>query len=168
MLSMAPATVHQININPNGGVPKWAVEQARIEIDHIAGDKQRHTQFHGGPMRAVCLYALERIQALQAEGHPIEPGTTGENLTLAGVDWDQVTPGTRLRLGDEVELEITAYTVPCRNIAASFAEGTFKRMSQPLHPGWARVYAKVLRVGVVRRGDPVAVTPVATLFDPVA
>jgi len=156
---MPAATVHQINVNPNGGVPKHPIDRTRIELDHVAGDKQRHLEFHGGPMRAVCLYSLERIEALQAEGHPIEPGTTGENLTLAGVDWDQITPGTRLRLGDEVELEITEFTTPCRNIRASFAGEDFKRMSQPAHPGWARVYAKVLQVGNVQRGDIVTVTP---------
>jgi len=57
------------------------------------------------------------------------------------------------------ELEITEFTTPCRNIRASFAGEDFKRISQPAHPGWARVYAKVLQVGNVQRGDIVTVTP---------
>lgn len=154
---MASGTVHQINVAATGGVPKLAIESTRIEIDHVAGDVQRHLKFHGGPTRAVCLYSLERLMALRGEGHDISPGVTGENLTLCGIDWDGISPGVRLAIGDEVELEITAYTVPCQQIAPYFAGRDFKRMSQPDFPGWARVYAKVIRTGIVRRGDPAAV-----------
>jgi MOSC domain-containing protein YiiM len=125
----------------------------------VAGDKQRDRRFHGGPQRAVCLFAMERIEALRAEGHPIAPGSTGENLTLAGVDWDAITVGDRLRVGEWVELEITGYASPCSNIEGSFADGAFKRMSQKLHPGWSRLYAKVLAEGAVRAGDPVEHLP---------
>ena len=38
--------------------------------------------FHGGPERALCLFSLERILELQAEGHPIFPGAAGENITI--------------------------------------------------------------------------------------
>ena len=157
--------VHQISVNPAGGVPKSAIEATRIEVDHVAGDKQRHLEFHGGPTRAVCLFSLERIEALRSDGHPIRPGTVGENLTLSGIDWEQVVPGARLSIGDEVELEITQFTVPCRAISRSFKDGQSKRISQPLFPGWARVYASVLRTGTVRRGDAVSLTPVAAALD---
>ena len=150
-------TLHRINVNPAGGVPKHAVGRAVVHIDHVEGDKQRNLKYHGGPLRAVCLYSLERIEALQAEGHPITPGSTGENLTLSGVDWDHVVPGTRLQIGPEVTLEVTSYTAPCRNIAASLADGKFSRMSQEKFPGWSRVYVKVLRPGVVTVGDEVTV-----------
>jgi MOSC domain-containing protein YiiM len=45
--------------------------------------------------------------------------------------------------------------VPCHKIAASFADGEFHRISQKLHPGWSRVYARVLAQGMVRLGDEV-------------
>ena len=61
----------------------------------LEGDRHRNRKLHGGPDRALCLFSLERIEALQAEGHPIEPGTLGENLTLA--DWTgRGPPGRRL------------------------------------------------------------------------
>ena len=50
----------------------------------------------GGPLAALCLYSLEVIQALQAEGHSIFPGSVGENITLSHLDWSRVTPGVRL------------------------------------------------------------------------
>jgi len=33
--------------------------------------------------------------------------------------------------------------------------GEFARVSQKRHPGWSRVYARVLLEGTIRRDDPV-------------
>lgn len=151
--------IYRINVNPRGGVPKHEVPAAELTTQGVAGDRQRDRRFHGGPTRAVSLYALERIEALRAEGHPVAPGTTGENLTLAGLDWGALKVGDRLRIGEWVELEITGYAAPCSNIEGSFADGAFTRVSEKLHPGWSRLYARVLAEGVVRAGDPVEHEP---------
>ena len=151
---MQDPRIHQINLS-DGGVPKLPVHKVEITPLGLAGDRQANTKHHGGPMRALCLYALERITALQGEGHPILPGSTGENLTLTGLDWTQVIPGTRLLLGDEVIVEITKYTLPCAKIAGSFIDGEIDRMDQEQYPGWARVYAKVLVPGRLHTGDSV-------------
>jgi MOSC domain-containing protein YiiM len=151
---MQDPRIHQINLS-DGGVPKLPVHEAEVTPLGLVGDRQANTKHHGGPKRALCLYALERITALQGEGHPISPGSTGENLTLAGLDWTQVIPGTRLLLGDKVVIEITKYTLPCVKIAGSFAGGDADRIAQEQHPGWARVYAKVLVPGRLHTGDNV-------------
>lgn len=150
------AHVVQINTSP-GGVPKRAVASAKVEASGLSGDGVNHPKVHGGPERAVCLWSLERILALQAEGHPIFPGAAGENLTVAGLDWEGVAPGTKLACGREVVLEIASYTTPCNTIADFFAERQFKRISQDRHPGWSRLYARVLTPGTLRPGDVVAV-----------
>jgi len=139
----------------NGGVPKRPVGEAEVTHAGMSGDRQRNLKYHGGPDRALCLYAAERITALQQEGHPIAPGAVGENVVVEGVDWDRVVPGTRLRIGERVEVEITSYTVPCKTIRKAFVHERFTRISQKVHPGWSRVYARVVRVGVVRPGDRV-------------
>ena len=151
---MQDPRIHQINIS-DGGVPKLPVHEAEVTPLGLVGDRQANTKHHGGPERALCLYALERITALQGEGHPISPGSTGENLTLTGLGWTQVIPGTRLLLGDEVVIEITKYTLPCAKIAGSFIDGEIGRVAQEQHPGWSRVYAKVLVEGCVQTGDSV-------------
>ena len=146
----------QVN-RSGGGVPKLPVPEARVTRLGLEGDVQRNRRFHGGPQRALCLYALERIEKLQAEGHPIRPGSTGENVTLQGLDWAALKPGDRLTLGDEVEIQITSYVVPCKNIADSFRDGEFTRISQKLHPGDARLYARVLAEGRLAAGQQVRV-----------
>ena len=147
-----------INVS-RGGVPKRPTAEATIRIDGLEGDRQRDQRFHGGPDRAVTLFSTERIAAMQAEGHPIAPGTTGENLTISGIDWTRAAPGARLDVG-EVRLEITRYATPCANIAGSFTGGDIARIAQEANPGWSRVCARVLAPGQVRVGD------VVTLLDP--
>lgn len=146
----------QISVS-RGGVPKLPVERALLSSAGVEGDRQNDQRNHGGPDRAVCLYSLEVIQALQREGHPIVPGSAGENLTLSGLDWGSIAPGMQLRVGDAV-LEVVSYTVPCKTIRASFVDGRFERISQKTNPGWSRVYARVLTAGVAHEGDAVEVT----------
>ncbi len=148
--------LHQISIS-DGGVPKLPVAEARLTVNGVAGDRQRNLEAHGGVDRAICLFSLEVIEALQAEGHSIRPGSSGENLTIAGLDWPKLLPGDRLRIGDTVLLEMMSYTAPCKYNAQWFANGEFSRISQKLHPGWSRLYARVLAEGIVRPGDRVTV-----------
>lgn len=155
------ASIVQVSVS-NGGVPKLPVSSARVTVSGVEGDRQRDTRNHGGPDRAVCLFAAEVIEALQAEGHPIQAGAAGENVTVRGLDWAAMAPGVRLRLGDDVLLELTSYVIPCKNIATFFRGGDFSRLNQQLHPSWARVYARVLEEGVIRPGDAVLMlAPVA-------
>jgi MOSC domain-containing protein YiiM len=72
-----PSRVAQISVSA-GGVPKRAVPAARVTTLGIEGDVQRNREHHGGPDRALCLFSLERIRALRAEGHPIVPGASAK------------------------------------------------------------------------------------------
>lgn len=151
-----PGRIVQISVS-NGGVPKHAVEEARVTALGVEGDAHRDLEHHGGPERAVCLYSMEAIRGLTAEGHAVVPGTLGENVTVEGIDWAVIEPGTHLLLGDRVLLQVTRYTSPCFNIKRAFRDGEFARVSQKRHPGWSRVYTRVLVQGVIRRGDPTRV-----------
>ncbi len=61
---MTTSRVFQINIS-DGGVPKLPVQSVEVTADGLAGDRQRNLKYHGGPDRAVCLYSLDRLLALQ-------------------------------------------------------------------------------------------------------
>src|SRR5687768_18536145 len=106
----ATGRVLSVNVSP-GGVPKLPVSEARVTQGGVEGDRQRETTVHGGPTRAVSLLAIETIERVQADGHPIEPGSTGENLTTAGIEVGRLPAGTRLLIGDDpartVELELS-------------------------------------------------------------
>jgi MOSC domain-containing protein YiiM len=131
-------------------VPKLAVREARATVLGLEGDGHAHPKFHGGPERALCLYSLEVILALQAEGHPIFPGSTGENVTITDLPWATLATGTRLHLGDEVVVELTRIATPCKQIVESFADRSSKRLAEPAIGRW---YARVLHEGVLRVGQ---------------
>lgn len=149
-------SIVQLSVSP-GGVPKRAIAEARITRDGLEGDAQRDREHHGGPERAVCLFPIEAIHALIVEGHTVAPGALGENVTTEGLDWTAVAPGVHLLLGDRVLLQISKYTSPCFNLAPLFRGRDFSRVSQKRHPGWSRVYARVLAGGRVRPGDSIRI-----------
>lgn len=150
-------SVAQLNVS-DGGVPKRPVESADVSSRGLAGDRQAARQHHGRPLQALCLWSAEVIEALQAEGHPIGAGFAGENVTIAGIDWASIRPGTQLRIG-EVLAEISAWATPCKKNAAWFVDRDVDRMNHDRHPGWSRAYAWVRQPGTVRRGDVVVVEP---------
>jgi MOSC domain-containing protein YiiM len=149
-------TIHQVNVS-DGGVPKRPVPAAEVREQGLSGDRQRNRRVHGGPFRAVCLYSLEVIERLRAQGHPILPGAVGENLTVSGLDWSLVHPGVRLRVGETVLLEVTKFTAPCDTIAPAFIDGDFPRIAVQRAPFESRVYARVLTTGSVRAGDTIEI-----------
>lgn len=145
--------VHQINVS-KGGVPKLAVPEADVNESGVVGDVQADRVHHGHPDQALCLFSLEVIEGFQAEGHPIAPGSAGENVTISGLNWSDVVPGVRMTIGT-VAIEITHFATPCAKNARWFADGNFNRMHAKRHPGESRVYARVIEGGEIKRGDRV-------------
>ena len=148
------ARIVQLNTS-RGGVPKLPIAEAACTVLGLAGDSQKHQKIHGGPERALCLYSADVIAALQAEGHPLAPGTCGENVDITGLDWSTLAVGQRYALGDDVIIQLTRPTEPCKQIAASFIDRQFRRIDHDKRPGWSRWYARVEREGVLRVGQPV-------------
>lgn len=137
----------------SGGVPKLPLLTARVTAAGLEGDRQRTRKHHGRPWQALCLWSAEVVDALAAEGHPIGYGSAGENLTLGGLEWSQLGPGVRLRVGTAL-LETTAVAIPCKQNARWFADGRFSRLGRS-----PRRYARVVEDGDVSPGDLVVVEP---------
>ncbi len=155
---LAQGRIVQVNVSP-GGVPKLPVDEAWVDRLGLADDRHNEPTVHGGPYRAVCLYGREAIERVRSEGHPIQAGGVGENLTTSGIEWSDQAAGTRVEIGDGLVLELTAPTAPCRTIRRNFHDGRFGRISVVTHPSDSRMYASVLVPGRVRPGDPITLFP---------
>lgn len=153
----AEGEVRAIN-RSDGGVPKLPVDAAEVTPTGLSGDRQASRKHHGRPYQALCLWSFETIAALRAEGHPIAPGSAGENITIAGIDWAQVTSGTRLRIGDAI-VEVSLPADPCSQNAQWLSDGDISRLHHSAGPHASRMYASVLRPGAVRADDPVILEP---------
>jgi MOSC domain-containing protein YiiM len=142
-----------------GGVPKLPVDRVAVSFGGLDGDRQDNRRHHGRPWQAVCLWSAEVVEGLQREGHPIEFGSAGENLTVRGLDWAALAPGVRLLAGSAL-LQVTSYAIPCVKNARWFSDRGFRRMAQEVRPGQSRLYAAVVAEGLVATGDAVVVEPV--------
>lgn len=140
----------------SGGVPKSPV--ASVSVDHagVVGDSQASRQHHGRPWQALCLWSREVVDAFADAGHPIGPGSAGENVCVTGLDWSLVRPGVELRLG-EVTCEISSYSLPCTKNARWFRDREFALMHHDRGPV-SRVYATVVETGTLSVGDEVAIS----------
>ena len=94
-----------------GSIPKHSVTGVRVTTDGLAGDGHAHAK-HIRPDRAVSLFDLEILTQLQREGFPLYPGAIGENLTVAGLHVQGMSPGTLLEIGD-VLLRLEEPRKPC-------------------------------------------------------
>lgn len=146
----------------SGGVPKRAVDRVEVDFSGLVGDVQATRKHHGRPFQAVSLWSAEVIDALNAEGHSLQPGAAGENITVSGVQWSDVRPGTRLRIGDVV-CDVSSYAVPCKQLAHLFVDRDFGRIhhrrDRENGEATCRVYATVITPGTIRTGDSVALEP---------
>ncbi len=140
-----------------GGVPKVPVDDVEVTWSGLRGDRQGSRYHHGRPWQALCLWSSEVIAELAAAGHPLAPGRAGENITITGLDWAQVRPGVRLRVGS-VLAETSAWALPCKQNRDWFLDGDFSLMHHQRGPV-SRIYATVIEPGHITVGD--AVTLVA-------
>jgi MOSC domain-containing protein YiiM/SAM-dependent methyltransferase len=155
-VSSSNGVVVAVNTSP-GGVPKRPIGRGRIGWRGVEGDAHSKPEpIHGTPEQAICLLAVEAIERIRADGHQAFPGAYGENLTLAGLDWNGLRRGDRLRIGDDGPLLLlTDYATPCDTQERWFVDGRIGRISARRHPEDARWYASVLEVGDVEPGDVV-------------
>jgi len=128
----------------------------RIGALGLEGDVVLNEKHHGGPDQAVYLYRREDYVWWSAElGRTIEPGTFGENLTLAGLPSANLDIGSRLEFS-EVILEATAPRIPCNTLAERMGDPGFARLfMRAERPG---IYCRVLSAGTVHAGESFTLT----------
>jgi MOSC domain-containing protein YiiM len=150
--------IASVNVSP-GGVPKRPVPRAWV--GSLGLDTDAHSEpapVHGGPEQAVCLYSVESIARVAADGHQAFPGAYGENLTLEGIELGDLAAGDRLEIGGGgLVIELTKHAAPCQTIAHWFVDRRIGRISSRTNGADARWYARVLSEGPVAPGDRVEV-----------
>ena len=157
-IPVGPSTGLLLSVNTSpGGVPKVPIVSGHMGKRGVNGDgHDKPEPIHGTPEQAACLYPLEAIERVRADGHQAFPGAYGENFTIAGLDWGGLRRGDTMRIGhDGPLLLLTAYATPCDTQARWFTGGRYGRISQRSHPEDARWYASVLEEGPVAAGDEV-------------
>jgi MOSC domain-containing protein YiiM len=128
----------------------------RVRRHGLDGDRQADLENHGGEMKAVYAYALEHYDWWRDElgRADLAPGAFGENLTIAGLDEREVTPGDEVTIGT-VRLAAVQPRQPCFKLGLKLGDmGVVDRF---LRSGRYGVYFRVALEGELEAGDPVEV-----------
>ena len=139
------------------GLPKPELPEARITVRGVDGDYNlyRETKRGGDPEMALLLLPEETIEELNRGGWPVRPGDLGENVTTSGIPYGRLAPPRQLRLG-EVVVQTTKPCEPCDNLCllpyVGRERGPAFLKAMLGRRGW---FAKVVREGVVRKGDAI-------------
>ena len=80
-----------------GGVPKLRCVRRGSGQRASRGTRQRNKRIHGGPMRALCLYSLERIAALRRKDIRSRRVPRARTSRSRGSSWTLVVPGAATR-----------------------------------------------------------------------
>jgi MOSC domain-containing protein YiiM len=139
------------HLHASKGLPKKPIDTASIGWKGIDGDVQSSRVHHGRPWQALCVWSIDALDALRAQGHPIAPGFAGDNITVSGIPADAFRPGAHFRIGT-VRGFFSAYTIPCSQNNAWFQNNNIMAMSHTKGPH-SRIYAMVTRTGDIRVGD---------------
>jgi MOSC domain-containing protein YiiM len=123
----------------------------------LAGDAICDLDHHGGLDQAVYLYGQPDYDFWSRElGRELEPGTFGENLTVANLESANINLGDRFTFGSLV-MEVNSPRIPCRTFAARMDDKYFaKKFLAANRPG---IYCRVLSEGPVQAGDVLSHVP---------
>lgn len=159
-----PQRVERLSVKPETpgefGLPKHAVPFLSVTPLGADGDynNYRTREMPGDRDQALLLMTRDNLEALRAEGWPVNAGDLGENITLDGVSEASLGPGTRFTIGP-VEIEISKACDPCREVYSlpyigkergpEFVKALVGRR------GW---YARVHTGGRIELGSPVTVS----------
>jgi MOSC domain-containing protein YiiM len=122
---------------------------------NLDGDDQADRRNHGGPDKAVYVYALEDIEYWEHHlGRPLGPGAMGENLTTCGLDPNEALIGERWGIGSAV-FEVSEPRSPCYRLGLRHGDPTLVRaFVAAQRPG---TYLRIIQEGDVGAGDRVDV-----------
>lgn len=150
-----PATLTYFGQDVQTGGRKLPVPQAELRLTGFDGDGQADLKNHGGPDKAVCVYAFDHYPFWETWlGGPLEPGAFSENLTIAGVRETEVGLGDVWQIGP-TRLQVSQPRQPCSKLAGQRGR---RDLPEQIHAtGFSGFYLRVLEPGLIRAGDPVTV-----------
>ena len=143
------------------GTVEGASEALAISGQGLQGDHQGSAKTHrsGSSKRQVTLIQSEHLPVIAAlAGHPdVDPAALRRNLVIAGLNLLAARAlfadcPLLLRIGHDVQLEITGPCDPCSRMESTLGPGGYNAMR-----GHGGVTARVLTDGMLRVGDAVTV-----------
>jgi MOSC domain-containing protein YiiM len=142
------AKVISVNISDKKGVRKKTVEMVELQPDYgIRGDAHASEKWH----RQISLLALESIRKMQSMGLNVKAGDFAENITTEGIHLTGLPVGTKMLIGDDVEIEVSQIGKVCHTRCAIYHQAGDCVMPKE------GIFARVLKGGTIKKGDIIKV-----------
>jgi cyclic pyranopterin phosphate synthase len=139
--------IKAISVSKKRGTQKTNVPRAELKAGFgIIGDAHS-----GNWHRQVSLLGLESIDKMIAKGAKVAPGNFAENITTEGIDLCALEIGSKLRLGTDVELEITQSGKKCHRRCE-----IFEQIGDCIMPREG-IFARVVKTGSINVDDLIEV-----------
>ncbi len=139
------ARIVSVNTSQKKGMRKKSVSAANIKKDFGIEEDAHAGKWH----RQVSLLAVESIKKIQEKGMEVGPGDFAENLTTEGIELFKLPIGTKIIVGDRVEMEVTQIGKICHDRCAIYYQTGDCVMPKE------GIFAKVLKGGKIQAGDKV-------------
>ena len=137
-----------INISDKKGVRKKPVKEAILKTDFgMEGDAHASSKWH----RQVSLLALESIKKMQDKGLKVNPGDFAENITTEGIDLLKFPVGTKMIIGNNIEVEVSQIGKVCHTRCEIYNQAGDCVMPKE------GIFVKVLKGGKIKEGDEIVV-----------
>jgi len=139
------AAVFRLSVSGTKGHKKHNVNTVTITAGGIKGDA------HFGTARALSLLPYESFEQYAHLGLNVCPGDFGENITTLGMDFGELSVGSRLALGASVVIEIIQVGKECHDscdIKQTVGDCIMPREG---------LFARVLVGGKVSEGDSIRI-----------
>ena len=138
--------VVSINMSEDKGISKKPVNSCLINSLGLNGDAHS-----GKGHRQVSLLAQESINKLKKKDLNVSSGSFAENITTEGIDLFKIPIGNRLKIGNDVILEISQKGKVCPRPCS-----IYYKIGDCIMPKEG-IFAKVIKPGKVKAGDIIAV-----------
>jgi MOSC domain-containing protein YiiM len=141
--------VVSINISDKKGVRKKPLREAFLRANFgIEGDAHASSKWH----RQVSLLAIESIRKMQVVGLKVNPGDFAENITTEGIDLPGLPVGTRMKIGDAIEAEVSQIGKVCHTRCEIYNQAGDCIMPKE------GIFVKVIKGGMVKEGDEITIS----------
>ncbi len=140
-------TIKAISISQKRGTQKTNVPEAELRTGFgIVGDAHA-ADWH----RQVSLLAVESINKMVEAGAKVSPGNFAENITTEGIELPGLPIGSKFKVGEDVELEVTQIGKECHSRCE-----IFEQVGDCIMPREG-IFAKVIKGGSIKIGDIIEV-----------
>lgn len=145
---MQKGTIYSISISPERGQLKKEVSKAKV-IANYGIEKDGHAGDWGRQITCLNKMSVEKVN--EEHNLKIGPGDFAENILIDGLDFSSLIVGSKLKLGDEVILEITQIGKEDHPSIVSKTFGVSLLPSEGL-------FCKALTGGTINKGDIVEIS----------